>query len=119
MALFNKKLSLGALFTRKAVESESAQFGRDARTDWQVVGVSFLVLLVAAVAVSMFVYGRIHKGEIFLVGKKESMLPKSFDRFELENTVSFFERKKERFDLLKQKEFSTKDPFIPALQPRK
>lgn len=111
MSLLHTKLSLN-LFKHARVESESAQFGRDARADWQVVCFVFLFFNFVAIGMSVFVYQQITKGELFLVDKKEHVSLRTVDRFELERTVSFFSEKKQRFEALKEHPLSTADPFV-------
>ena len=113
MSIFSEKLSFGGLFRRTHSESEAAQFGRDARSDWQIVCFIFLFLNIAFIGMSVFVYRQINKGELFLVDKKEAVSVRSLDRYELERTVRYFEEKQSRFDLIQQKPFSTADPFVP------
>lgn len=115
--MFNAKLSLSSLFSHTRAESESAQFGRDARADWQVVVYVFLVLNVFSIGMSVFIYQHIDTGEIFLVDKKEPVSIRTVNRFELEQTVRFFEEKQARFDALKRWEFSTADPYVPKVVP--
>ena len=117
MSVFNTKISFGSLLKRTHSESEAAQFGRNARSDWQVVCFIFLFLNVVSIGVSVFVYRQINKGELFLVDKKETVSVRSLDRFELERTVAYFEEKQSRFDLIQQKPFSTVDPFVPKVVP--
>lgn len=119
MSFFTAKISLNGLFKRSRAESEAAQFGRDARIDWQIVVLAFLFLNVLAVGISVFVYGEINKGELFLVDKKETVSLQTLDTFELERTVGFFEEKRARFETLKRTPLSTTDPFIPKPAPKK
>ena len=106
-------------FTHSRAESETAEFGRNARSDWQLVCFVFLFLNVIAIGVSVFMYQGINNGEIFLVDKKETLSAGTFDRFKLEKTVAFFEDKKARFGAFQQKPLMTIDPFIPGMVPKR
>lgn len=100
-------------------ESETAQFGRDARADWRRVFLVFLALNLVSVVGSVFLYRQINQGEFFLVDKKEPPVVRTLDRFALEQTVAHFEDKRTRFDALKRRPLSTKSPFIPKSTPKK
>ena len=118
--LFGKiKTMWSVRFGHNRAESETAEFGRNARFDWQLVCFVFMFLTVVAIGVSVFMYWGINKGEIFLVDKKETLSMGVFDRFKLEKTVAFFEDKKARFEAFQQKPLTTIDPFIPGMVPKK
>ncbi len=57
-------------------------------------------------------YGRVENENIFLSEKKESAASLPLDRFKLERTVLFYEKKQEQFNALKQKPLSTADPYV-------
>ena len=107
------------MFARGLAESESAQFGRDARADWRVICFTFIFLNLVSIGVSVFVYGKINKGEIFLVDKSEQVSVKTLGRFELEQTVHYFNEKQDRFDALLQRGLPTVDPYIPRAVPKR
>lgn len=111
-------ISLTRFLKRARGESEAAQFGRDAHTDWRTVFFVFLALNLVSVVGSVFLYRQINQGEFFLVDKKEPAVIRTLDRFALEQTVAFFEDRRTRFDALKHRSLSTKDPFIPGLVPK-
>ena len=113
------KLSLAGLFKRARAESEGAQFGRDARKDWQIVCLVFLLLDLLAIGISVLMYQRINEGEIFLVDKKEPVSLRTLNTFELEQTVAFFDEKQARFEALTKKPLVTNDPYIPKAEPKK
>ena len=85
---------------RRGNESEAAQFGRDARSDWQCIFITFLVINLVSFVGNVFVYRQINNGEIFLVPKKEPISLRVLDRNELKETIQFFESKKARFEAL-------------------
>lgn len=119
MSFFNQKVSLGSLGRRRPSESETAQFGRDARADWQRLCFAFLFLNLCLVGISIFVYAKINKGELFLVDKKTEVSQKTFDTFKLEKTLSYFDEKQARFEALKERGISTSDPYIPKAPTQK
>lgn len=106
-------------FDKTKAESESAQFGRDARFDWKAIIFLFLLLNIVFVIASFFMYAGINKGEIFLVDKKEQASLNILNTFELEKAVAFFEGKRERFEALKQEFFRTADPYTAPPEPKK
>lgn len=108
--MFNFNVNLRAFLKPRAVESEASQFGRDARRDWQAVFIVFLLLNLVSVALNLFVYERINKGELFLVDKQEAVTLGTLSRFDLEQTVSFFEEKRRKFESLKDTPLSLPDP---------
>lgn len=110
-------LHLKGFARERGGESETAQFGRDARRDWQAVCFVFLLFTLVPAAFGIFVYARIDTGELFLVDKERSVVPGSVNRFELEKTVAFFEEKRQRFESLKSRPFSISDPG-PAIAPK-
>jgi len=115
--------SLNHIFKRQwqraRAESETAQFGRDARTDWRSVFLAFLALNLLSVGLSVFMYEQINRGEFFLVDKKQPAAVQALDRFALEQTVAFFKEKQARFDALKRGPLPTKNPFVPSITPKK
>lgn len=106
------KLSFPAKWKTKA-ESEAAQFGRDARTDWQLLCFIFLFLNLISVVLGVVVYERIDKGELFLTDKRETVELGTLDRFALEKAVNFIEFKREKFQALQSGTLRTSDPFVP------
>ena len=108
-----KRFSPHELFKKKVAESKTAEFGRNARKDWEIACFGFLILILLAIGMSVFVYGEINKGELFLVDKKEKVSLRTLDRPDLERTVSYFTSKEEKFEALKRRPLSTVDPFIP------
>lgn len=93
----------------KRRESMTAQFGRDARSDWQVVVLVFIVLNVLSFVTNSLVYERINRGEIFLVPKREPVSARILDRAELREAAEFFAKKRETFERLRKT-----PPVIPG-----
>ena len=118
MTLFSPKAKFGNFFKRTQSSSEAVQFGRDPSFDWRMLCVSFLVLMLGAITVSVVVYGRVDKEDIFLTEKEKPTSLLSLDKFKLERAVLFYENKRERFETLKRKPLSTVDPFIPQARAR-
>lgn len=104
---------------RASAESETAQFGRDARADWRLVFLAFLALNLVSIGLSVFMYEEINRGEFFLVDKKQPVTVQALDRFALEQTVAFFKEKQARFDALKRGPLPTRNPFVPSITPKK
>ncbi len=119
MSLLKQPLSLKCIFTRGGAKRGSLSFGHGAGADWEILFFGFLILCVIAVSVSVFMYGKIDKGEIFLVDKKEPVVVKTLDKFQLEKTISYFADKQEGFDALKRDALPTVDPFVPSSKSKK
>ncbi len=119
MSLLHSSRSFTALFKRTASGRPSFSFGQTPDRDWKIVLNSFFFVTLIAIGVSVFVYTKVDQGEIFLVDKKEVIPPSVLDRFQLEQTVSFFESKKENFLSLKRQSLQTTDPFIPDAKPKR
>lgn len=109
-------MKFGNFFKRTQTSRETVQFGRDASFDWRMLCISFLILMLGAIIVSVVVYERVDKEDIFFAGKKEPTSLLSFDRFKLERVILFYEKKHEQFDALKRRPLSTVDPYIPRPQ---
>lgn len=118
MAPFNFNIRLRTLARRRGAESETGQFGRDARRDWQLLFVVFILFNLISVVFNLFVYERINKGEIFLVDKPGPPAQSTLNRFELEKTAAFFEEKRRKFESLKGAGFIIPDPG-PATAPKR
>lgn len=119
MAFFIKPvISLRARFKSASAPSEAAQFGRDPRADWRIVCLSFLILTLLAVSVNLFIYEKISNGEIFRSTETRPAPLRALNRFELEQTVLFYENKHERFDELRRAPLEASDPFVPEAKPR-
>jgi|GEM_PF-4790347 hypothetical protein len=84
-------------------ESLSSQFGRDARADWQIVVIVFLLLNIVSATAHFFMYQRVNRGEIFLVPKQESASLPALNRAKLDDVAALLEKKKKTFDLLRVK----------------
>ncbi|MEK7170656.1 MAG: hypothetical protein AAB767_05195 [Patescibacteria group bacterium] len=113
MSFFNQEISLGSLLKRGKAGSEAPRFCGDARADWQRLCVAFLILNLCMIFVSIFVYAKINKGELFLVDKKAEVSQNTFDTFKLEQTISYFGEKQARFKRLQEQGVPTSDPYIP------
>lgn len=116
MTFFSSNTKLANFFKHTQVPGEATQFGRDASADWRALCISFLVFILGAITVSVVVYWRVDKEDIFPAAKKEPTSPLSLDRLKLERTVLFYEKKHEQFEALKRRPLSTVDPYIPRLQ---
>ena len=80
----------------------TAQFGRDARSDWQLVVAVFIAVNLLAFVANILVYHRINRGEIFLVPKREPVSARVLDRGELREAADFLAKKRETFELLRR-----------------
>lgn len=115
--MFRFNFNLKRLTRARGAESETAQFGRDARRDWQAVFSAFLLLNLVSIGLNFFIYERINKGEFFLADKETPMTRGSMNRFELEKAAAFFEAKRLKFESLKNRPLSIPDPG-PLITPK-
>ena len=94
------------------------QFLRNPRFDWRIALIGFLILnLLSAVAHFLF-YRQVGSGESFLVEKKEPVMRRLLNRFELEEMTAGLEERRARFEELKRKPLSVADPYIPKAVPK-
>lgn len=83
---------------KRRPESESAQYGRDPRADWQLAFFVFLLLNLVSLLGSVYVYRQISKGEIFRLLQKEPLSLRMLDRAGLKSAVDFFDAKQKRLE---------------------
>lgn len=95
------------------------QFLRNPRFDWRAALIGFLILNIISAAFHFFFYRQVGSGEIFLVEKREPLSRRALNRFELEETVARFEERRIRFEELKHKPLSVRDPFTSPAEARK
>ena len=79
------------------------------QTDWKIVFTSTLVLTVIVVALSIVVFVKIDKKEVFMSGEGVS---RALDISLLEDTVRYYENKAEEFENIKINKTSVVDPSI-------
>ena len=116
MSFVTLKTAAGKVFRwhGRSVMSETVQVGRDARTDWRIVCITFLLLNLISFVGNVFVYRQINKGEIFLLPKREPGSLRMPDRLELKAVVDFFNLKKKQFDSLEKDPLVIADPGVPS-----
>lgn len=98
------------LIPRRRAESVTAQFGRDARADWQLVFIVFLLINLILFTGNAFVYRQVNDGEIFQLPKREALLLQVLSREELRGAINFFDTKKQRLEELRVKPLNIAGP---------
>ena len=79
------------------------------QTDWKIVFISTLVLMVIAVVLSILVFVKIDKEEVFVSGEGTG---RALDISLLEDTVRYYGNKAEEFKNIKTNKTSVVDPSI-------
>ncbi|OHA91007.1 MAG: hypothetical protein A2832_00260 [Candidatus Zambryskibacteria bacterium RIFCSPHIGHO2_01_FULL_44_22b] len=79
------------------------------QTDWKIVFTSTLILVIIAVALSILVFVKIDKEEVFVSGYGAN---RALDTSLLEDTVDYYENKAEEFEKIKTNKTSVVDPSI-------
>lgn len=102
------KISLNKL--NRKIHGRLFGLGSNPETDWKIIFVSTLVLAVLVVVLSVFIFMKIDKGEIFVVEKSNEQGEKSLDTSLLKETVSYYENKAREFERIK-------GLIVPAVDP--
>src|SRR3990167_11421391 len=66
-------------------------FGTNPEIDWKIIFISTIVLATAVILLSIFIFIKIDKGEIFVVKKQVEEAEETFDVAVLRNTVSYYQ----------------------------
>jgi hypothetical protein len=104
----NFKISFGKSNMRSSGRLFS--FGTSPEADWKVIFVSALILGVLIILLSVFIFIKIDKGEIFVVKQSTNENSKTLDITLLKETVSHYQSKAREFEQLK-------NTVIPAVDP--
>jgi hypothetical protein len=84
--------------------------GGSPEADWKIILVSTLILTVLVIALSVFIFIKIDKGEIFVVERPAGEGEKNLDVSLLKETVSYYRAKALEFERIK-------GLVIPAIDP--
>ena len=87
-------------------------FGTSPETDWKIILVSTLILSVSIIVLSVFIFIKIDKGEIFVVDKPTGEGKENLDTFLLKETVSYYEAKALKFERIKGLVVPAVDPSL-------
>ena len=86
--------------------------GSSPEADWKIIFISALILAVSVIALSVFIFIKIDKGEIFVVERSLDQGEKTLDIFLLKETVSYYQGKAREFDRIKSLVVPAKDPSL-------
>ena len=100
------------VFSKKGSVRGFSGFGHDPRQDWRRVFFGFIFLSVLLLALNIYVYQRIDKGDIFLADEVVTAGSGSLSREKLQKTVQFFEDKKEKFNSIRANPPRRPDPSL-------
>lgn len=89
-----KKLEAGSMSSSFYLESNP-------ETDWKIIFISTLALIILTVALSVFAYIKVDKGEIFAAERSSDQKDRSLDLSSLRETVSYYEAKSLELETLR------------------
>ncbi|MFZ2763798.1 MAG: hypothetical protein WAX80_02050 [Minisyncoccia bacterium] len=87
-------------------------FGTSPEADWKIIFVSGLTFALLLIVLSIFMFIKIDKGEIFVVEKIEGENEKTLDIARLQETVSYYQNKAVEFERIKAAKVSAVDPSL-------
>lgn len=94
----------------KAISDKIPRFGISPESDWKIISVSTVLLAILVVILSVFVFIKIDKGEIFLTEKTVGFQEKAVDPKILNQTVDYYEAKAALFDEVLREGTGVPDP---------
>lgn len=97
---------LNVKITRPSYASPSPE------SDWKIIFISTVVLVICVIILSIFVFIKIDKGEIFLTGGMIEKIEKPLDVSHLKETVNYYEGKRVEFERIKNSRVPSADPSI-------
>ena len=87
-------------------------FGTNPEIDWKIIFISTVVLATAVIILSIFIFIKIDKGEIFVVKKQVEEVGETLDITILRNTVSYYQNKALEFESIKNSKPVSSDPSL-------
>lgn len=78
--------------------------GTSAGTDWKIILTSTLILSVLVIVLSIYMFIKIDKREVFVVEKPEDLGDKNLNLNVLRETVSYYQNKALEFERIKKEE---------------
>ena len=87
-------------------------FGTSSEADWKIIFISTVVLAVLVIVLSVFIFIKINKGEIFVVKKSAEPEKKALNLSLLRETVSYYENKALEFERIKSVKIEAVDPSL-------
>ena len=87
-------------------------FGTSPEADWRIILISAMVLAVLVIALSVLIFIKVDKREIFVVEKPEEEREKALDTSLLKETVLYYQTKALEFERIKNSVTATVDPSL-------
>jgi len=87
-------------------------FGTSAEADWKIIFVSTVVLAILAMVLSLYIYIKIDKGEIFVIEKTAGQGETTLGASLLKETVSYYKNKAIEFKRIKNVVKPAADPSL-------
>ena len=101
---------LGSVFKNKKGVRDTAE--DRVNRDWKLIFIIFIIINIAAITSSAYLFNEINKGEIFLV---ETPLPKAvntIDKIQLQEILFTYEEKTRKFEAIKKRKPTLIDPSL-------
>lgn len=95
-----------------SIEFKMPNFGADPKTDWKIIFISTVILVVSVVVFSVYMFVKIDKGEIFLVEKTGVEQERVLDIDLLKETVNYYQNKAFEFERIKNAKTKAVDPSL-------
>jgi|SRR3989338_7295529 len=94
------------------VDGRFLGFGTSPEADWKIIFISALLLAVLVIVLSVFIFIKIDKGEIFVVEKLVGEKKNTLDLNVLRETVSYYQNKALEFESIKNTKTPSVDPSL-------
>ena len=87
-------------------------FGTSPEADWRIILISAMILVVLIITLSVFIFIKIDKGEIFVVERLAEQSEKTLNLSLLKETVSYYEAKDLELGKIKNATTVATDPSL-------
>ncbi|MDO8589928.1 MAG: hypothetical protein Q7R69_01490 [bacterium] len=87
-------------------------FGTSPEADWKIILISAMILAASVIALSVFIFIKVGKGEIFVADMPEVQKEKALDTALLKETVLYYQNKALELEKIKSTRIPTADPSL-------
>ena len=87
-------------------------FGTSPDADWKIIFISTTILAILVIALSVFMFIKINRGEIFVIERSVEQGEKPFDTSLLRETVLYYQNKTLEFEKIKSSVTPATDPSL-------
>ena len=87
-------------------------FGAGPESDWKIIFISTVILLLLIIILSIFMFVKIDKGDIFVVERPSGEKEKALDTVLLKETVSYYQNKASDFESVLNTPAVVPDPSL-------